>query len=149
MTNYLEVTVDKFIFRVAKDRFYSQEGLWAKTQGNLVRVGLADFVQQRNGDVAFAEVKDEGLELTKEDELAVIETIKVDISFTSPVEGTVVKVNPKLDDSPEIINEDPYGEGWLTDIAPKDWESDKKSLLDAQSYFERMKVEAEEEVKNL
>jgi glycine cleavage system H protein len=149
MTDYLEVTVDKFIFRVAKDRFYSQEGLWAKTQGNLVRVGLADFVQQRNGDVAFAEVKDEGLELTKEDELAVIETIKVDISFTSPVEGTVVKVNPKLDDSPEIINEDPYGEGWLTDIAPKDWESDKKSLLDAQSYFERMKVEAEEEVKNL
>jgi glycine cleavage system H protein len=149
MTNYLEVTVDKFIFRVAKDRFYSQEGLWAKPQGNLVRVGLADFVQQRNGDVAFAEVKDEGLELTKEDELAVIETIKVDISFTSPVEGTVVKVNPKLDDSPEIINEDPYGEGWLTDIAPKDWESDKKSLLDAQSYFERMKVEAEEEVKNL
>lgn len=147
MADYLETTVDKFIFRVATDRFYSSEGLWAKPEGGLVRIGLADFVQQRNGDVAFAEVKAVGDEVTNEDEIAVIETIKVDISFTSPVEGKVVEVNPNIEESPEIINEDPYGDGWLAAIEPRDWESDKSRLLDPHTYFDRMKDEAEEEAK--
>ena len=57
MTEFLETTVDKFIFKVATDRYYSSEGLWAQAEGNLVRIGLSDFLQQRSGDVAFAEVK--------------------------------------------------------------------------------------------
>jgi glycine cleavage system H protein len=147
MTDYLETAVDKFIFRVATDRFYSSEGLWAKPEGSLVRIGLSDFVQQRSGDVAFAEVKDAGVEVTQEDEIAVIETIKVDISFRSPVNGKVVKINPEMEESPEIINQDPYESGWLALIEASDWESDKAQLLDPQGYFERMKAEAEEEAK--
>lgn len=149
MTDYLETTVDKFIFRVATGRYYSDEGLWAKPEGNFVRIGLSDFVQQRSGDVAFAEVKDVGTEVTQEDEIAVVETIKVDISFTSPVKGRVVEVNPEMEDSPEIINQDPYGEGWLAVIEAAGWESDKAQLLDPPRYFEKMKVEAEEEAKKL
>lgn len=147
MTDYLDTAVDKFIFKVATDRFYSSEGLWAKPEGSLVRIGVSDFVQQRSGDVAFAEVKEAGLAVTQEDEIAVIETIKVDISFRSPVNGKVVEINPEMDESPEIINQDPYEAGWLALIETRDWESDKAQLLVPQQYFERMKAEAEEEAK--
>ena len=146
MTEYLETTVDKFIFRVAKDCYYNSEGIWAKMEGNQVKIGLSDFVQQRSGDVAFAEIQPEGTQVNFEDEVAVIETIKVDIGFSSPVSGRILKVNPAMEDAPEIINEDPYGEGWLAAIEPDDWESDRQRLFDPDQYFSRMKVEAEEEV---
>ena len=147
MPEFLETTVDKFIFRVAKDRLYNEEGVWAKAEGGLVRIGLSDFLQQRSGDVAFAEVKPEDTELSFGDEVAVIETIKVDIGLASPVSGKVVEVNPAMEDAPEAINQDPYGEGWLAVIEASDWEADRSNLLDPEAYFARMKVEAENEVK--
>ncbi|MCJ7662551.1 MAG: glycine cleavage system protein H [Anaerolineales bacterium] len=149
MTEYLETTVDKFIFRVATYRYYNSEGVWAKEEDGHVRIGLSDFVQQRSGDVAFAEVKPVGTELNFNDEVAVIETIKVDITFSSPVSGTVVEVNPAMEEAPEAINQEPYGDGWLAVIKPSDWEADHIRLLDSQAYFARMKVEAEEEANKL
>ena len=149
MTDFLETNVDKFIFRVATDRFYNDEGVWAKGENGRVRIGLSDFVQQRSGDVAFAEIKPVGTTLAFGDEAAVIETIKVNIIFTSPVTGKVVEVNPAMEEAPEAINQDPYGEGWLAVIEPADWAADRARLLDAQAYFVRMKVEAEEEAKKL
>ena len=147
MTDYLETTVDKFIFRVATDRLYNEEGVWAQEEGGQVRIGLSDFLQQRSGDVAFAEVKPESTELNFGEEVAVIETIKVDIGLSSPVSGIVVEVNPVMEDAPEAINQDPYGEGWLAVIQTSDWEADRSKLLDAEAYFARMKIEAENEVK--
>jgi glycine cleavage system H protein len=149
MTEFLETTVDKFIFKVAADRHYNDEGVWAKSEGELVRIGLSDFVQQRNGDVAFAEVKPSGTKITLGDEVAVIETIKVDIAFSSPLTGTIVEVNPAMEEAPEAINQDPYSQGWIALIEPAAWEVERSQLLDAQEYFERMKVEAEEETKKL
>lgn len=149
MTEFLETTIDKFIFRVATDRFYSGEGVWAKEENGRVRIGLSDFVQQRSGDVAFAEIKPVGTSLTFGDEVAVIETIKVNITFTSPVTGKVVDVNPAMEEAPEAINQDPFGEGWLVVIESTDWTADRARLLDPQAYFVRMKGEAEEEAKKL
>jgi glycine cleavage system H protein len=155
MTNFLETSVDKFIFRVATDRFYSGEGVWAaplpvgEGTGVRVRIGLSDFVQQRSGDVAFAEIKPEGTALAFGDEAAMIETIKVNIAFTSPVTGKVVEVNPAMQDAPEAINQDPYGGGWLAVIESENWDTDRARLLDPQAYFARMKAEAEEEVNKL
>ena len=147
MPEYLETTVDKFTFKVAIDRLYNEEGIWAKPEGNLVRIGLSDFLQQRSGDVAFAEVKPVGTQVAFGDEIAVIETIKVNISLTSPVTGKVVEVNPAMATAPEAINQDPYGAGWLAVVEATDWEVDKANLLDPQAYFAKMKVEAEQEVK--
>ena len=149
MTEFLETTVDKFIFRVAADRFYNGEGVWAKEENGRVRIGLSDFVQQRSGDVAFAEIKPVGLSLAFGDEVAVIETIKVNIAFTSPVTGKVVEVNPAMAEAPEAINQDPFGEGWLAVIESEDWDADRARLLDPQAYFARMKTEAEEEANKL
>ena len=149
MPEFMETTVDKFIFRVATDRYYHSEGVWAQVEGNRVRIGLSDYLQQRSGDVAFAEVRPEGSVLAFDDEVAVIETIKADVSLASPVTGRVVEINPAMETAPEVINQDPYGEGWLAVIEASDWESDRARLHDAQAYFLVMKQEAEEEARRL
>ena len=145
MPDYLETTVDKFIFKVASDRSYSAEGIWALAEGDRVRIGMSDFLQQFSGDVAFAELKPEGTTLDTGDEVAVIETIKVNLSVTSPIGGTVVEVNPAMELSPELVNQDPYGEGWLVVIEARDSPKDRDALLDAQAYFHHMKGQAEAE----
>jgi glycine cleavage system H protein len=145
MPEFLETIVDKFTFRVAMDRYYSAEGIWALAEGSRIRIGMTDFLQQRSGDIAFAEIKPEGTALGAGDEVAIVETIKVNVSLTSPVSGTVVEVNPAMELSPEVINEDPYGEGWLVVIEAGDWQHDRSNLLNAQAYFELMKGQAEEE----
>ena len=148
MTEFLETTVDKFTFKVATDRLYSAEGLWARPEGNRVRIGLSDFVQQHNGDVAFAEVKAVGTNVAFGDEIATIETIKVNLSLISPVTGKVVEVNPAMSTAPEAINQDPFGAGWLAVVEATGWEADKSRLLNSQAYFAKMKRDAELEVKN-
>jgi glycine cleavage system H protein len=149
MPDYLETTVDKFIFRVATDRYYSGEGMWVQAEGNRIRIGLSDFLQQRSSDVAFAEIKPVGTVLRPGEEVALIETIKVNLSLTSPVSGRVVEVNPVMERSPEVINQDPYGVGWLAILEATDWQAERRQLLDAQAYFDLMKGQAEEETKKL
>lgn len=147
MTETLDYTIDKFTFRTATDRYYTDEGLWAKPENNLVRIGISDFLQQRSGDVAFVEIKPEGADVAFGEELVVIETIKVNISLTSPVSGRVIEVNSAMEVSPEAINQDPYETGWLALIKATDWENDFARLLNPQAYFAKIKVEAEQEVK--
>ena len=149
MSDFLETTVDKFTFKVATDCFYNHEGVWAKEENGRIRIGLSDFVQLRSGDVAFAEVKPVGTVLATGEEVAVIETIKVNITYTSPVNGKIVEVNPAMNDAPEAINQDPYGAGWLAVMEVADWDADCAKLLDPQAYFTIMKGQAEEEAKKL
>jgi glycine cleavage system H protein len=146
MLNFLETSIDKFIFKVADDRMYTPEGVWALAEGNRVRIGLTDFQQQRSGDVAFAEIKPVGTQLVFDDEVAVIETIKVNISLGSPAAGQVIEVNPAMTDAPEAINLDPYSAGWMAVIEAADWEADRSRLMDPQTYFAYMKSLAQEEL---
>lgn len=149
MTEFLEATVDKFTFKVATDRLYTAGHLWVKWIDGLVQIGLSDYLQQSSGDVAFAEPKSVGTALTLEDELATIETMKTTLSVPSPVSGVIKVINPRLEDEPELVNQDPYGEGWLAQVEPGDWDTDKTNLLDAPAYFEQMRAEAEAEAKKL
>jgi glycine cleavage system H protein len=149
MAEFLEFTLDKFTFKVATDRYYNTDGMWIKADGSRVTVGLSDYLQQRSGDVAFAEVARESTTIAVGDEIANIETIKVNISLPSPISGMVVEVNPALEMEAEVINQDPYGTGWLVVMEATDWTTDQVNLLDPQAYFAHMKAEAEEEVKKL
>ena len=147
MPEMLEFTLDKFTFKVATDRLYTGEGLWVKVENTTLRVGISDFLQQRSGDVAFAEIKPMGTALAAGDELAVIETIKVNISLSTPVAGRVVEVNPAMESAPEIINQDPYGEGWLAMIEPLEGEvTQMEMLMKPDVYFTQIKGDAEQEV---
>jgi len=145
LPEFLEILVDKFTFIVATDRLYTHEGVWAIPEGGCVRIGLSDFLQQRSGDVAFAEVRSQGTTVTSGDEIAVIETIKVNLSLASPVSGKVVEVNPAMETEPEAINQEPYGAGWLAVIEAADWEADRIRLLDPTAYYAQVKAEAERE----
>ena len=146
MPEFLELTYEKFILRVASDRLYSSQGLWFKLEDGQVRVGLSDFVQQRNGDVAFVETRPEGEMLQAGDELVVIETIKVSLSLETPLNGKILQVNPILETSPEAINQDPYETGWIALMEPENWEIDHSRLLDPQAYHNRMQSLLAEEL---
>jgi glycine cleavage system H protein len=143
----LEVTVDKFIFRIPETLLFSDEGIWVAVEETHARLGLSDFVQQVHGDIAFATVVAAGTELEVGDEFGSIETVKVDVSLPAPVKGRIVEVNPLLQDAPEAINQDPYGRGWMVVMELQDWEKDKAGLLDAQQYMERVKELSDAELK--
>jgi glycine cleavage system H protein len=142
----LELTVDKFTFRVLEGLYYSDAGVWVRQEGSVARLGLTDFSQQRSGDMAFAEVKPVGTLLKPGDEFSSVETIKVNVSLPSPVTGTIIEVNAELQDAPELINQDPYGKGWLAVVELTDWEGDRARLLNADAYYALIKRQVEEEV---
>lgn len=146
MTDFLDTMVDKFIFKVATDRLYSAEGLWLKSEGNRVRIGVSDYFQQHNGDVAFVEIKAVGKIVPAGAEVATIETMKVNIDLPSPVTGKIIEVNTLLVSTPEAINQDPYGNGWLAVVEVNDWNVEKTHLLEPQAFFEKMKADAEREI---
>ena len=147
MALFLETTVDKFTLRVDPTCYFNPEGVWVRIEGKRARLGLSDFLQQHSGDIAFVEVKPAGTVLAFGIEFSTIETIKVNIELSSPVSGKVVLVNPALETAPEVINQDPYGEGWLCEVELSDWQTDRSHLLDATAYFDKMRREAEDEVK--
>jgi glycine cleavage system H protein len=150
MPEFLEKTVDKFTFRVATDRLYSPDGTWIlRMQGGAsrrVRIGITDFMQQRSGDVAFVSVKAPGTRLAAGDDLAEMETIKVTLSLPAPVSGTVVEVNEALELTPEVLNQDPHGKGWLAMIEVARWDDERAGLLDPAGYFALMEHQIEQEL---
>ncbi len=143
----LKVDIDKFTFLVPTDRFYSDAGVWVKLEGSRARLGLSDFVQQSSGDVAFVNMKPVGTKLQGGDEFADIETVKVNVSFPSPVKGTIVDINSRLAEAGEMINQDPYEKGWLAVVELADWEGDRARLLDAENYCVLVRDQAEAEMK--
>jgi len=147
MSDFLEVTIDKFTFRVDQSCHYSSEGIWARMEDGRVRLGLSDFLQQRSGDIAFIDVKPAETLLKLDDEFASIETVKVNVMLASPVSGKIVLVNPALDLKPELINQAPFGEGWVCEVEADNLDADRQRMLDADTYFKKMKSEAEEEVR--
>ncbi len=143
----LEVMVDKFIFRVQEDLYYSEKGVWMALEGTRGRVGLTDFAQQLNGDLAFASVKPVGTEIKASEAFADIETVKAILELSSPVTGRILEINAELEASPELINQDPYGKGWLAVLELDRWAEEKGSFLDAPRYLELVKQQAEMEMK--
>jgi glycine cleavage system H protein len=143
---YLELTVDKFTFRFPKDLHYSEAGLWIKREGSTIRLGLSDFAQQRNGDIAFANLLPAGTALDVGDELASIETVKVNLSLPSPLKGTIVENNTAVSDAPELINQDPYGRGWIALVQPQELELPADGIFDAETYLGLVKSQAEAEL---
>lgn len=146
MSDY-EYPADKFVFRVRKSLLYSVDDVWVKTEpGGMVRVGLTDFAQRRSGDIVFAEVTPAGTKVERGGILGSYETVKLVRDILSPMEGVVSEVNPLVDSKPEVINSDPYGEGWLAIIKLA---SGLDKLLAAEQYFERMKASVAEELKKI
>ncbi|MDD2904090.1 MAG: hypothetical protein PHU44_16820 [Syntrophales bacterium] len=149
MTEFLETTYEKFIFKVKVGYLYSREEFWANFRNGAATMGLTDFMQKAKGDVAFLETVEPGTVVKRGDEIGKIETIKATFGIISPVSGKIAEVNPEMDASPYLINHDPYGAGWIYRFEPSDPEGDKAQLMDANKYFEAMKDKIAREAKKL
>ena len=124
-------------FDVPDDLRYLESHEWARTDDGTARVGITDFAQDELGDVVFVELPEEGDELAAGEEFGVVESIKAVSDIYAPVSGTVAAVNDDLFDQPELVNEDPFGEGWMLEVELAD-ESELDELLDADAYRDQI-----------
>ena len=118
---------------IRDDLKYTDTHEWVKVKGGTAVIGITDHAQSELTDIVFAELPDIGKKIKKGDELCVVESVKSVSEIYAPISGTVVKVNEKLDDSPEIINQSPYDDGWLVEMDIEKTE-ELENLHDAASY---------------
>ena len=112
---------------------YTKSHEWIKIKDDVAVVGITDHAQTELTDIVFAELPEIGKKVNKADELCVVESVKSVSEIYAPISGTVTKVNTTLDDSPEIINESPYDDGWLVELQIAD-KKEIDNLLDATEY---------------
>ncbi|WP_435154754.1 glycine cleavage system protein GcvH [Haladaptatus sp. DFWS20] len=120
-------------FKVPENRKYLESHEWVNVTDGTAKIGISDFAQDELGDVVFVELPSEGDELTQGDEFGVVESIKAVSDLYSPVSGTVTAVNGDLENTPELVNEDPFGDGWMLEVEVDD-QSELDDLLSAEEY---------------
>ena len=124
-------------FEVPEECRYLETHEWARRDDGAVRVGITDFAQDELGDVVFVELPAVGETVAQDEEFGVIESIKAVSDLYAPVGGEVTSTNEDLFDAPELVNEDPFGDGWMLEVELED-ESDIEALLSADEYKDRI-----------
>jgi glycine cleavage system H protein len=112
---------------------YAKSHEWVKVEGGVATIGITDFAQDQLSDLTYVELPTVGDEVGASDQIAVVESVKAASDIYAPIGGTVTAVNKNLQEKPELINTDPYGEGWICKLQPEDI-SELESLLDGDSY---------------
>ncbi|MFQ5722704.1 MAG: glycine cleavage system protein GcvH [Candidatus Aminicenantales bacterium] len=115
------------------DFYYTQDHEWIKVEGEEATVGITEFAQKQLGDVVYVELPARGTKLEFHQSIGVIESVKAVSDIYSPVSGEVIEVNQKLNDSPELVNQDPHGQGWIIRLKIKD-KSELQKLMTASEY---------------
>jgi len=146
VVDFLEFAADKFVFRVKRGLFYSREEVWVATEGDQVRIGVTDFAQRRGGDIVFADIIPQETTVARGGLLGSYETVKMVRDILAPVDGVIREVNSALESRPEVINSDPYGEGWVAILEPS---SKLDGLITSEEYFEAMKGKVAEELRKI
>jgi glycine cleavage system H protein len=121
-------------YHILDDLVYTKEHEWAKATGQVVVVGVTDYAAKTLNDVVYVTFPKVNMKVTQFESMGTVESIKAVSELYSPVSGTVTKVNKALESHPELINKSPYAEGWLVELKPNNFASDRKNLLDAKSY---------------
>jgi glycine cleavage system H protein len=120
---------------------YHKEHTWARVNGNKAQVGITDYAQDSLGDVVYIDIPEVDAEIVANNEISEIESTKATSSVIAPVSGTIVDINEELEESPEIINEDPYVKGWILTVELSD-PSELDGLMDASEYGKFVEEEA-------
>ncbi len=120
--------------QIPESLLYTQDHEWARIEGEIVYVGITDYAQNQLGDIVYVEVETVGEEIEQGNSFGTIEAVKTVADLFMPLSGKVQEVNPKILEKPELINQDPYGEGWIIKIQPTKLEEEKKNLLNAEKY---------------
>jgi glycine cleavage system H protein len=123
---------------IPEDVRYSKDHEWVKARGDNFVVGISDYAQDQLGDIVFVEVPEVGDQFEKESEFGTVESVKAVSEIYMPIGGEVVAVNQALEDSPELLNKDPYDKGWIVEIKPTD-PAEMDDLMDKNAYLEMLK----------
>jgi glycine cleavage system H protein len=121
---------------------YSKEHEWVAIEDSAATIGITDYAQNRLGEIVYVELPAVGDKISKDDPFGVVESVKAVSDIYAPVSGTVTEVNEDLPQSPETVNEDPYGDGWLVKVKMSD-PSEVDDLMDQDEYEERIASEKE------
>lgn len=141
----LELQFDKFRLRVPKGYWYAGYDTWVRVEGDEAVVGVTDFFQTKLGDIVYVSPV-EATTLEQDDVLATLESVKAAVDITVPASGKVIAFNPALDAHPELISQDPYGEGWIARLRLTDWKADLEMLLSPEAYFRLMQDKVAKEL---
>jgi glycine cleavage system H protein len=123
---------------------YSKEHEWVLVEGNSATIGITEFAQEELGDVVYVELPEVGEKIVKDDPFGAVESVKAVSDIYAPVSGTVLEINDVLPDSPETINDDPYGDGWMIRVEMND-KDDLKDLMSAEEYAEYVEQQKDDE----
>lgn len=114
---------------------YTNEHEWIRLEGDIAYAGITDYAQQQLGDIVFIDVPTEGETLEKGETFGTVEVVKTVSDLFLPIGGEILEVNPQLEEHPELVNQDPYGEGWIIKLKPTNTD-EMNELLDAAAYKE-------------
>jgi len=123
--------------KIPEDLRFAESHEWVREENGTVRIGISDNAQEQLGDLVYVELPEVGTAFSSGDPCAVVESVKAASDLYCPISGEVVEVNETLDGSPEIINDDPYGEGWIFVLKPTE-PGEVESLMSAEAYGEML-----------
>jgi glycine cleavage system H protein len=126
-------------FKVPEDLYYTKEHEWLRVEGDKCRVGVTDYAQNSLHEIVYVDLPKPGEKVQLMQSLGTVESVKAVADVYSPVSGTVIEVNNTLSDAPELVNKNPYGDGWITILRPEDLKKEMPSLMKPVDYRDLLK----------
>ena len=123
-------------YEVPENLSYHKEHLWVKVENGKAKIGVSDFAQKQLHDIVFVELPGVGDTMTQNEPFGTLESVKAVSDLIAPISGTIETLNEELESKPELLNEDPYGEGWLLIVAPTNLDADLKKILNFDAAVE-------------
>jgi len=131
-------------YEVPENLYYHKEYLWAKVENGKVKIGMSDFAQKQLNDIVYVELPSVGDTITQNEPFGTLESVKAVSDLIAPISGTIEAVNGELESKPDLVNEDPYGEGWLLIVAPTNLDAELKEIMSFDAAVEWHKKLAKE-----
>jgi len=123
-------------YEVPEGLYYHKEYLWARVEKKKARIGVTDYAQKQLREIVYVELPSAGDTITQGEPFGTVESVKAVSDLIAPISGTIEEVNEELESKPELLNEDPYGKGWLLVITPKNLDAELKKIMDFKASVE-------------
>ena len=125
---------------VPENLYYTKEHEWLKVQGDTTIMGITDYAQKSLHEIVFVDLPEVGRKVKQMESIGTVESVKAVSEIYTPISGEIIEVNTELNEKPELVNQDPYGKGWIAKIQPENLEKELKNLMTPQQYKEHLKT---------
>jgi len=125
---------------VPENLYYTKEHEWLKVEGDTAIMGITDYAQKSLHEIVFVDLPEVGRKVKQMESIGTVESVKAVSEIYTPISGEIIEVNTELNEKPELVNQDPYGKGWIAKIQPENLEKELKNLMTPQQYKEHLKT---------